>query len=188
MKKSNFKEGFTLIELLVVVLIIGILAAIALPQYKNAVTKAHRSGAVSVARGIRPSIESFRLANGRYPYYNEFPDVVDFSDKQCAESCSTNCACRIGNYVAEYVRYADGTMKVYVLYAPGTELDVKEVPSAIGSILSTDANGAFHLYCMARYSDTVSRKICQSLPKESNSAGATSLTWLGSLYYYLTAY
>ncbi len=66
-------RAFTLIELLVVVLIIGILAAIALPQYAKAVEKSKATQAFTMLKSAYEAAAVYYMANGEYP--NSFADM-----------------------------------------------------------------------------------------------------------------
>lgn len=60
------KKGFTLIELLVVVLIIGILSAIAFPQYEAAVDKSRFMSFLPMLRSLKDAQERYYMANEQY--------------------------------------------------------------------------------------------------------------------------
>ena len=81
----GYLGGFTLIELLVVVLIIGILSAIALPQYQRAVDKSRAMQALVLVRSLANAQERYFLANGSYSL------TFDNLDVQLGEYVPATC-------------------------------------------------------------------------------------------------
>ena len=71
----NGEKGFTLIELLVVILIIGILAAIALPAFLGQRSKGQDADAKSAARNMVSAVESFYATNQTYVNANADNDI-----------------------------------------------------------------------------------------------------------------
>jgi len=65
MEKREF--GFTLIELLIVIAIIGILAAIAIPNLLNAVQRGKQKRSMSDMRALATAIEAYAVDNNQYP-------------------------------------------------------------------------------------------------------------------------
>ncbi len=136
------KQAFTFIELLVVVLIIGILAAVAVPQYQKAVFKSRVTHAITYVKAIHDAQEVYYLANGQYATSQEDLDIQ--------ANCPDKWVCGLDTMDAYATNENDTfAMNYYNNHA---------VPE---DAVDAELNGL--LYCYARTEDKLATQICQSM-------------------------
>ena len=78
------KKGFTLIELIMVIVILGILAAVAIPQYFNLQDDANEAAEKGIIGGVRAGIQTY------FAKYKDWPTALDSA---AAGSCTTSNVC-----------------------------------------------------------------------------------------------
>ena len=108
LSKRRDEEGFTLIELLVVIIIIGILAAIAIPVFLNQRASAAKASLTSDARNGAVAIETFFTETQAYP--------DDDGDPTLAAQV-TDLALSNNNAITDYAVTNNGTSFTYCVEA-----------------------------------------------------------------------
>ena len=155
LNKKNGNKGFTLIELLVVVIIIGVLAAIALPNLLGQVAKGRQAEARNNLGTINRSQQAYRLENGIFGRFSTTP-----ANNDLPVSATTT-----------YYSYPDSTGRGTAVGAEHSAAAVDTYTNDIldyGSAVGQTASGVY------------SAVICEQTTNPSATVNAGALTTEGS--------
>ena len=159
----KINKGFTLIELLVVVLIIGILAAIAVPKYQESIEKSIMQEAIINLKNIAQANDLFFLQNGRYANAYEI-SKLDITIP--------------GEVITKNGIYKDRIQTKYFVFAPGsmqngnpsnTKAAANRMPyNTAYSITITQANDLVCNIPSDYTPSAIQRKLCDKINRDGH--------------------
>ncbi|MHC8731598.1 pilin [Arenicellales bacterium IMCC56312] len=166
-KQKKDQAGFTLIELMIVVAIIGILAAIAIPQYQAYTGRAQASEALSLFGGVKTSMGEYYNDKGCWPGATACAVATgSTATKDAVGYAPTEIK---GSYVGSVAVAADGTGCVTVTFGVGVH--AAKVMKFSPSVVTSGQQGAVDWAC---YSPTGTTNIVDSNLPSNCRGGAPS--------------